>query len=60
MTMSGGMALQMETARQWEDVTGGTIYEAYGLTKASPAVTLSTITHNHLGAVGKLLPATKI
>ena len=35
--LGGGMAVQQDTAARWEQVTGVTLVEAYGLTETSPA-----------------------
>lgn len=34
--ISGAMALPVETARAWEEVTGGILVEGYGMTETSP------------------------
>ena len=35
--LGGGMAVQQDTAKRWQAVTGVTLIEAYGLTETSPA-----------------------
>ncbi len=35
-SISGAMALPAETARRWEQVTGGLLVEGYGMTETSP------------------------
>ena len=37
-SISGAMSLPIETARAWEDITGGLLLEGYGLTETSPIV----------------------
>lgn len=37
-SISGAMSLPIETARAWEDITGGLLVEGYGLTETSPIV----------------------
>jgi len=41
VTLGGGMAVQESVAKEWQDVTGCVLAEAYGLTEASPAVTMN-------------------
>ena len=60
LTLSGGMALQMETARKWEEMTGCPICEGYGMTEASPVVTLNPLRANRVGTIGMPLPSTSI
>lgn len=36
--ISGAMSLPTETARAWEEVTGGILVEGYGLTETSPVI----------------------
>lgn len=60
MTISGGMALQPETGRRWQELTGSPIYEGYGLTETSPVVSLSPGDANRIGAVGPPLEDTEV
>jgi len=39
--LGGGMAVQKGTAKQWKEVTGVTLVEAYGLTETSPAACMN-------------------
>ena len=59
LTLSGGMALQMDTAERWQQVTGCAINEGYGMTEASPIISLNPITDNRLGTIGMPLPSTE-
>ena len=39
--LGGGMAVQESVAKEWKDVTGLPLIEAYGLTETSPAATIN-------------------
>ncbi|MBY0346551.1 MAG: AMP-binding protein [Neisseriaceae bacterium] len=41
VTFGGGMAVQHTVAEHWQNLTGGLIYEAYGLTETSPAACIN-------------------
>jgi long-chain acyl-CoA synthetase len=41
MTLGGGMAVQRAVAERWQQVTGNTLVEAYGLTETSPAACIN-------------------
>jgi long-chain acyl-CoA synthetase len=61
ITLGGGMAIHASVAQRWQHITGNTITQAYGLTEASPAVTINPIdagTFN--GSVGLPLPSTQV
>jgi long-chain acyl-CoA synthetase len=59
--MGGGMAVQREVALRWQQATGVTIAQGYGLTEASPIVTANPL---HLkefnGSVGVPFPSTDV
>ncbi len=59
-TISGGSALATGTSNDWFDKTGCRISEAYGLTEASPVVSLTPSPGGKQGAVGIALPGTEI
>lgn len=59
--VAGGMALRREICEQWQQVTGIPIIQGYGLSEASPVVTLNTINVTSFSpTVGSPLPNTKI
>ena len=47
ITIGGGMAVQEKVARQWKEVTGSTLTQAYGLTETSPAAMINPLTPDH-------------
>ena len=57
--MSGGAPLEHEVGRFFETV-GVDIYEAYGLSEASPVVSMNYKGNRRLGSVGKALPGVKV
>ncbi len=60
LTISGGMALTRSVAQRWQQVTGHSICEGYGLTECSPVVSVNRPDAIHLGSVGRPLPDTEI
>lgn len=58
-TVSGGMPLLKGTALTWQAITQCKVLEGYGLTEASPVVTLNPYHDPHIGTVGKLLNKTE-
>jgi long-chain acyl-CoA synthetase len=59
-TISGGMALTRAAAVRWQEITGKPVYEGYGLTEASPVVSVNPGTNNQLGTIGLVVPDTQI
>lgn len=60
VTISGGMALTSGAAQKWKQITGTEIYEGYGLTEASPVVSINPGTNNQAGTIGLPLVGTEI
>lgn len=61
LTLGGGMAVQKAVAERWQKVTGTPLLEAYGLTEASPAVTINpTNLKQYNGSIGLPIPSTDI
>ena len=59
-TVSGGMALQMDTAERWEQLTGCKICEGYGMTETSPIVTINPLDRIKLGTIGIPVPSCQL
>lgn len=60
-TIAGGMALQKVIAEKWHEVTGNWITEGYGLTEASPVVTINLTTVNEFqSGIGMPIPSTDV
>ncbi len=58
--LSGGMALQRSVSERWKKLTGLNIVEGYGLTEASPVVSVPPMTtENFTGSIGIPLPSTE-
>lgn len=60
MALGGGMAVQRSVAEQWQEVTGVTLLEAYGLTETSPAAMMSPMDQQKFtGAIGLPISSTE-
>lgn len=57
--MSGGAPLDIAVAKFFENI-GIRIYEVYGLSEASPIITMNTDKHRRLGSVGKAIYNVKV
>ena len=61
LTLGGGMAVQKVVADQWKELTHCPLLEAYGLTEASPAVTVNPLNlDDYNGSIGLPIPSTDI
>jgi len=61
LTVGGGMAVQKVVAERWEAVTKCGLLEGYGLTEASPAISMTPLNLKHYnGSIGLPLPSTDI
>jgi long-chain acyl-CoA synthetase len=60
VAIGGGGAVQSEVARRWREITGSELVEGYGLTEASPVVSINPITSPKFGTVGLPVPSTEV
>ena len=60
LSVAGGMALQNTVAERWQTITGTLVIEGYGLSEASPVLTVNPEARPKLGTVGLPLPSTEI
>lgn len=61
IALGGGMAVQKDVANRWKDLTGHLLLQAYGLTEASPAVTINRMSLKEFnGSIGLPLPSTEV
>ena len=60
ITLSGGMALMDSVAEDWQKLTGCIISEGYGMTEASPVVSMNPSGHQKIGTAGIPIPGTEI
>ena len=61
LTLGGGMAVQQSVADKWQQVTGKTLVEAYGLTETSPAVCINPMNlSSYNGKIGLPMPSTDV
>jgi len=60
VSIAGGMALQEAVALRWREVTGTEVAEGYGLTEASPVLTLNPAGREKPGSIGVPLPSTEM
>jgi long-chain acyl-CoA synthetase len=60
ITLSGGMALMESVAEDWHKATGCVVSEGYGMTEASPVVSMNPIGFQKIGSAGIPIPGTEI
>src|SRR3990167_3890709 len=61
VVIAGGMALQKAIAERWKEVTGMAVCEGFGLTEASPIVSVNPIhQQDYKGSIGLPVPMTDI
>lgn len=61
LSISGGMSLQDQINLQWRQRTGTPMVQGYGLTEASPVVSINLSQHKkHLHSIGQAIPATDV
>jgi long-chain acyl-CoA synthetase len=61
LCVGGGMAVRESTARRWQEHTGCSICEGYGLTEAGPSVTCNPVdAPGWSGSIGLPLPGTEV
>ncbi|PHQ79400.1 MAG: long-chain-fatty-acid--CoA ligase [Coxiella sp. (in: Bacteria)] len=57
----GGMVIQPDVSKQWEQITGVPIVDGYGLTEASPVVTMNPVAATVFnGSIGLPIPSTDV
>ena len=61
LTVGGGMAVQRPVAERWQKVTGCPLSEGYGMTEASPCVSMNPLDGTErIGTIGVPLPSTDV
>jgi len=61
IAVGGGMAVQRSVAEQWQQVTGIALSEGYGMTEASPVVSVNPIDGSgKIGTIGIPVPSTDV
>ena len=60
LTLGGGMAVQKTVADRWQQITGNTLIEAYGLTETSPAACINPLYISaYNDSIGVPIPSTE-
>jgi len=60
LTLSGGMALMESVANDWRSATGCVVSEGYGMTEASPVISMNPSGYEKIGSAGIPLPGTEV
>ena len=61
VSLGGGMAVMKPVAERWQQATGCTLVEAYGLSETSPAATINPLDLKaYNGAIGLPIPSTEV
>ena len=61
ITLGGGMAVQAAVAERWQQVTGGVLTQAWGLTETSPAVCINPFDiKTFSGSIGLPISSTEV
>lgn len=60
LTLSGGMALTEDAAKQWKQVTGVEVHQGYGLTETSPVLSANPGGGNKTNTIGLPVPSTEL
>ena len=58
--VGGGAPIQRPVAERWQELTGRSLVEGYGLTEASPVVSCNPLDTSYSGTVGLPMPSTEI
>lgn len=60
-SIGGGMAVQDAVAKKWEEVTGSTLVEGYGLSETSPVLSVNPLDGTHKrGSIGLPVSSTEL
>lgn len=61
LTIAGGMAVNPSVAEKWKEITGNIVIEGYGLTEASPVVSITPLNQtSFFSSIGFPVPSTEI